>query len=277
MNPEDHAIILLNNLKITALPVDPYVVAEKIDIAVEEVDAESFDGFYIRVGDKTLININQNITNIGRKRFTLAHELGHHLIPTHQGKTYQCIANPFQNRSVVEIEADQFAAELLLPTRLLKPMLHTYKPDFESIAELAEDCGTSLTATAIKFAKNTEDCCALIATSGNKIQWFQKSGAFPYWIERGSQVGSGTLTAAYSLKNAEQEAATEKTHASYWFSGRGIDNSTILYESCVPMPDYGVVLTLLWFPDLPFDMEKAEDDEEYRYEESAWRWRGRDE
>jgi IrrE N-terminal-like domain len=277
LTPEEYATILLKDLQINTLPVDPFRIAQALLIEVREVDAESFDGFYMRVGEKVLININQNISNSGRKHFTLAHEIGHHSIPTHVGNSFQCTPNPFKDKAIVEIEADQFAAELLLPTRLLKPMLHTYKPNFESIAELAEDCGTSLTATAIKFAKNTEDCCALIATSQNRIQWFQKAAGFPYWIDRGAQVSAGTLTAAYSLKGIAQEAGSEKIHASYWFSGRGIDNSTTLYESCVPMPDYGVVLTLLWFPEPPFDMEVMEKDDDYRYEESAWRWRDPDE
>lgn len=273
MTPEDYAAMLLKDLQISSLPVDPFKIAKDLRIEVKEVNAESFDGFYINVRGKNLININQNISNRGRKHFTLAHEIGHHSIPTHTGNSYQCTPNPFKNKAIVEVEADQFAAEILLPTGLLKPMLHTYKPDFESIAELAEDCGTSLTATAIKFARNTEDCCALIATTQNRIQWFQKSAGFPYWINQGAQVAPGTLTAAYSLKGVAQEAESQKIHASYWFSGRGIDNSTTLYESCVPMPDYGVVLTLLWFAESPFDMEVAEKDDDYRYEKSDWRWR----
>jgi hypothetical protein len=44
-------------------------------------------------------------------------------------------------------------------------------------------------------------------------------------------------------------------------------------ESCVPMPYYGVVLTMLWFPESPFDSQvHSEDESEYRYEESSWRW-----
>ncbi|MBI4825773.1 MAG: ImmA/IrrE family metallo-endopeptidase [Nitrospirae bacterium] len=273
MNPEYYASTLLNDLNVISLPVNPFTIACSLKLNVVEVDADSFDGLYLRVGDKVVININKNITNIGRKHFTLAHEIAHHCIPSHDQNNYQCIPNPFKNKDIKEVEADQFASEFLLPERLFKPLLYQYKPDFESIQELADDCGTSLTATAIKFAKHTEDCCVLIATSENKIKWFQKSSSFPYWIEHGKQVSPGTLTASYSLKGVVQEAESQEVHATFWFNGKGIDNATTLFESCVPMIDYGVVLTMLWFPEPPYDNSGyCDEDKEHRYEESSWKW-----
>jgi hypothetical protein len=277
MNPEDHAREVLSDLGIASLPVDPFFIAKEFDIEVLEVAADSYDGFLLRNNLSSKIIINKNITSEGRKKFTLAHEIGHYCIPTHRGN-FQCIAkylNPFKENPEVEIEANKFASELLLPESLLRPILHTYKPDFESINELAQDCGTSLTASAIKFASLSDDCCVLIAISDNRIKWFQKSPSFPYeyYIEIGKSVSYGTLTASYSLDGIPKEPDTQKVHASYWFNGRGIDNTTILMESCVRMSYYDVVLTMLWFPESPFDSQgDSEDESEYRYEESSWRW-----
>lgn len=280
MRPEDYASEILTDLGIVSFPINPLFITKEFDIEVLEADADSYDGFLLRNDSKTKIYLNKNILSTGRKNFTLAHEIGHYCIPTHRGN-YQCITrylNPFKKNPLVEIEANKFASELLLPERLLKPILHTYKPDFESIGELSEDCGTSLTATAIKFALLTDDCCALIATANNKIKWFQKSPSFPdeYYIKKDEAISYGTLTAAYSLDGVLKESDTQKVHASYWFNGRGIDNATTLIESCVPMIYYGVVLTMLWFPEPPFDVQgPSEDDAEYRYEadKNAWRWR----
>jgi len=275
--PEDYAREILTDLGIASLPVDPFFIAKEFDIEVLEAYADSYDGFLLRNDSSTKIFINKNITSEGRKKFTLSHEIGHYCIPTHRGN-YQCIArylNPFKENPEVEIEANKFASELLLPESLLRPILHAYKPDFESINELAEDCGTSLTASAIKFASLSDDCCVLIASSDNRIKWFQKSPSFPYeyYIEIGKLVSYGTLTASYSLERILKEPDTQKVHASYWFNERGIDNTTTLIESCVPMPYYDVVLTMLWFPESPFDSQgDSEDESEYRYEESSWRW-----
>jgi Zn-dependent peptidase ImmA (M78 family) len=277
MNPENYAIDLLNKLDISQLPIDPFDIANKLGIPVVEADAKGYEGLLLKNKDNARIIISKNIPNRGRRYFTLAHEIGHFSIPSHTSNTFECIPNPFYRGHIIENEANIFASELLLPERLIKPMLHKYKPDFESISELAEDCDTSLTATAIKFIRHTDDCCALLAISDNKIRWFQKSSSFPFWIERGPEISAGTLTASYSLKGVEQEPESQEIHASYWVKGKRIDNSTTLIESCVPMPDYGVVLTILWFPDPPFDISgySDEDNEEYRYEEdeNTWRWR----
>ncbi len=283
MHPEDYAREILTDLGIASFPIDPFIVTKEFDIEVIETAADSYDGFLLRRYAGTKIFINKNIPSIERKNFTIAHEIGHYCIPAHRGN-YQCITqylNPFKKNPQVEIEANKFASELLLPEKLLKLILYAYKPNFESINELSEDCGTSLTATAIKFASLSDDCCVLIATSDNKIKWYQKSPSFPYeyYIEIGKSISYGTLTASYSLDGVLKEPDTQKVHATYWFNGRGINNTTTLIESCVPMVYYGVVLTMLWFPEPPFDIQgpSEDDDDEYRYEESSWRWREPDE
>jgi Zn-dependent peptidase ImmA (M78 family) len=275
---EQYAVKLHDDLQITQLPIDPFYIANRLRVQVDEISGgDDFDGVLYFINNKPYININKNISNQKRKLFTLAHELGHFSIPSHRRDKFECVSdflNPFGNNPEIEAEANRFASELLLPERLLKPMLHTYKPDFESIGELSEDCGTSLTATAIKFATLTEDCCTLIASSENKIKWFQRSPSFPYWIEPGGLISSGTLTASYSLQGVPKESDTIEVHATYWFTGKGIDHSTTVFESCVPMFDYGVILTMIWFHDPPFDTSSyGDDDNEYRYEESPWRWR----
>ena len=277
--PKESAINLLNKLNVQSLPINPFEIAKSLGIPVEETSAKGYDGLLLQTEESARIIINSNTTNQGSKHFTLAHELGHYSIPSHQKRDFECISeffNPFRWNPSDEVEANQFAAELLLPEKLVKPILHTYKPDFESINELSEDCGTSLTATAIKFASLTDDCCVLIATSDNKIKWFQKSLSFPYeyYIEKGKLISYGTLTASYSLDGVPKEPDTQRVHATYWFNGRGIDNATTLIESCVPMIYYGVVLTMLWFPEPPLDnRDSGEDNFEHRYEESSWRWR----
>src|SRR5258706_7905106 len=58
-----------------------YEIATMIGITVTEVDAESFEGALIRIvgAPKGKIAINANIREPARKRFTLAHELGHYV------------------------------------------------------------------------------------------------------------------------------------------------------------------------------------------------------
>lgn len=278
MSPEHYAISLLKRLNIKSFPINPYLIADALEIPVIENAADNYRGLLLKKGNEARIIINSNIRNQGQKSFTLAHEIGHYSIPSHSKSSsdYQCLPNYFnlfEKNPHKENEANQFASELLLPEKFLRPILPTYKPEFESIKELSDDCGTSLTATALRFAKLSDECCALLAISANKVKWFQKSLSFPFWIDHGAPILPGTLTASYSLHDVPLTADTQKIHATYWFKGRGIDSSTFLHESCVPMPDYGVILTMLWFAEPPYDRENAfYDSSERRYEQNPWRW-----
>jgi Zn-dependent peptidase ImmA (M78 family) len=91
-------------------------------VSVKGMDFDQLDGINIRVGDKTNILYNKN-HHIHRNRFTVAHEIGH-LVLGHLKKTYD-IAD-FTSSDPEEKEANEFAAELLIPTHLLKDL---YKKD----------------------------------------------------------------------------------------------------------------------------------------------------
>ena len=81
---------------------------------------ESIDGIHVLNNEKSVIGYNQN-GNYFRKRFTIAHELGHfllkHLIKEHDINFY--------DKSPQEREANQFAAELLMPLDFIKADFET--------------------------------------------------------------------------------------------------------------------------------------------------------
>ena len=108
---------------------DIYNLLEVNGIIVVELDAiDKFDGVSF-VSDKgyPIIVINENFSN-DRKRFTLAHELGHLLM--------HLIDNPaipkFRDNKL-EIEANTFASEFLMPSEAIKNSLFNLK-----LAYLAE-------------------------------------------------------------------------------------------------------------------------------------------
>ena len=95
----------------------------------------------------------------GRERFTIAHELGHFLI--HIGKStsssnfFACretdIHRPTSNRNQRrrEVEANRFAAELLMPEKLIEKMARQWKANVPKMSNLfsvsAEAMGIRLT------------------------------------------------------------------------------------------------------------------------------------
>lgn len=81
------------------------------------------DGKIERKGENFIITLNNNISNEERKKFTLAHELGHLFIhmgflnPKQWQKEPEFIDSTFyrQGYSREEYEANEFAAALLMP------------------------------------------------------------------------------------------------------------------------------------------------------------------
>ncbi len=91
-----------------------------------------------------------------RVRFTKAHELGHILIPWHNGKTtYADRRNAERLMDRNEEEADAFAAELLLPQSWVEGYLRDakHKPVSQQIKEIVEIGDVSVLACLRTFQK----------------------------------------------------------------------------------------------------------------------------
>lgn len=78
---------------------------------------------------------------VKRNRFTVAHEIGHLLL----GHTNPCSNRP-HDKSPNEIEANQFAAELLMPLSMLKVAVKTHT----SVSDLAKVFWVSKEAMSIR-------------------------------------------------------------------------------------------------------------------------------
>lgn len=76
--------------------------------------------------DSAIISIDQNRSH-RRKRFSIAHELGHWHY--HRGKKLQCRVEEYQpkHKQFAERTANGYAASLLLPHYLIKPRAHDHK------------------------------------------------------------------------------------------------------------------------------------------------------
>ncbi len=100
-------------------------VSEHLGIAIFEEPLDA-DGFLIRKGKDARILIDSGIDYETRKRFTIAHEIGHFFMPHHQAEVFRCLGRDIQSyksNKILESEANEFAAELLLPTTELERLL----------------------------------------------------------------------------------------------------------------------------------------------------------
>lgn len=97
---------------------NPFELCDYLEIKIIESNLGSeIKGFFQRTeNDFEIIHLNSNL-NYYDKKSTCAHELGHALMHTNLAIGF-FIENTLQIKDRYEIQADKFAAELLLPNKL---------------------------------------------------------------------------------------------------------------------------------------------------------------
>jgi Zn-dependent peptidase ImmA (M78 family) len=121
----------------------------------------SLSGMMQRIGDQSVIGINSAHPS-ARRRFTLGHELGHLVLHSEEALHIDHVFPVAFRREVSskavdarEIEANQFAAELLMPLKFLRRDINRIKADLEiddAIAALAKRYGVSSQAMTIRVS-----------------------------------------------------------------------------------------------------------------------------
>ena len=116
---------------------------------------EDLSGFLLRRSDGAIIGVNEDHVE-NRQRFTIAHEIGHLLLHPHRSYLdHQVIPAYFRDSrssradTLVEIQANQFAADLLMPRRFLERVVGQSGLDVEddaAVARVAKRFGVSTQA-----------------------------------------------------------------------------------------------------------------------------------
>jgi Zn-dependent peptidase ImmA (M78 family) len=128
---------LLTAAHIKRLPVDVEALADLLDIAVvrRRFDDGEVSGMLFRGGSRDVIGVNSTHADV-RQRFTIAHELGHHAL--HPGRELILdvpVRVNYRDRTSSmatdreEIEANAFAAALLMPERMVREQLDRQPED----------------------------------------------------------------------------------------------------------------------------------------------------
>jgi Zn-dependent peptidase ImmA (M78 family) len=160
---------LLDEHAIKQAPVHAEHIAKrlKIDVKFEEAE-DDLSGFLFRdpTSNKAIIGVNAS-HHENRKRFTLAHELGHFIL--HEGQTVHIDENPkklpfrinlrdeesAKGSDDDEKEANLFAAELLMPAKFLERDLKGKDIDLleeGQLSDLATKYKVSIQALSFRLA-----------------------------------------------------------------------------------------------------------------------------
>lgn len=232
-------------------PPDLTALCRDLGLRIREVPAKGFDGALIRskAGQKGIVAVKASIFEKSRKRFTIAHEIGHFIIPHHRDLGNICedrkIESFDSHLNQAEIEANEFAAELLLPSALLRKRFNLSEFSLPQISAVAADFGTSLTATTRSFLTLTDLPCAMVWSVTNSARWFVRSDSFRFFLPLAELPANGSF-AARIFRGESAPAELAPVRADAWLDRQDAEHVTTLLEHSISLPNYGAVLTLLW-------------------------------
>jgi hypothetical protein len=218
-------------------------------LTVEEGGLDGADGRILWGQNGAAIRIKAGLLP-GRKRFTLAHEIGHYIL--HKGISQGRFDTGHQfaiwNEANEEAEANVFAAELLMPDYLFTPRLKRQSPCFRNLDQLAEDFATSRLAAALQYVHYCHEQVALVFSKDGRVAWSKASKQFTWRIRQGQlskDSGAGELTAG----NPNETGKMAPAPAYAWLSAFERDRDHDIMEESRVVQSYGGILSLLWARD----------------------------
>lgn len=254
----------LQDLGINTLPVNPFDICRQLGITYREDPFSGFDGMLAinAATGKSLIAVNAKINSQGRKKFTVAHELGHYCMDIHEKGTFYCAGGDIDSfkKSIpkIELRTNEFAAELLMPCSIYQGLADNHQPDWDNIEKFATLSETSLTSTAKKYIDLTDEACCFIVSKAKQIISFQKSDNFNGYIQDGFL--SPDTIAHDIFQGVNPPNYFKEIEAEAWILDKDSNNSCHILEWSLPINSYGQVFTMLF--DETGELERNDDNDE---------------
>lgn len=215
-----------------SVPVDLEKIIHKKHIEiVEKENHVGIDGLCQLQKVPPTIILNTEVKYEPRRRFTIAHEIGHICIPWHTGVDLCSLDDPYvkihgqQMVNTQELEANTFASELLMPTEWLK---QTFKLNTDDLSALV---------TQICHAANTSIMACFYALE-NVLPagelFFVKTDAAEYWKPFRS-------IDTYSFPISITKTIPFYDTISYWKKEYRISIYNVIHYKTSPAPDFSTL------------------------------------
>ncbi len=242
--------------------VEAYVEEAKAILRMQNDLGAEEPGWSFCSGGKHYICVNAS-DRPERQRFTICHELAHIVLDIkseHNSLPWWSYAK----RPPGEIICDVFAAELLLPYRLFKPLADEAAIEMSSIEGLADRFLASITATGSRFAAVHPAPCAFVLSEQGEVRYASRSNALRgayAWIQPRLDLPRGSLSE--KIRAGATSDGPEKVDADIWFADW--ERGGVLFEEAKHFPQWDQTLTLLSLEDdeiPPAKKEELREDEE---------------
>lgn len=198
---------------------------------------------------RAVIRINERDVDTPRARFHVGHEFGHlHLHPEKLAtvcteQDLRAVHSSQRN----EIAANVFAANLLLPSFLAKPLVRRVEMGWNSILNLASRFRTSKEATAIRWVELTEQPCAVVCCTRSAVRWCVTSKSWRGRFLREGPLDRRSQVARLLARRSYAEEPEDLDAADIWLDrDHGIPNGLEIWEHARPFSTFDGALVLLW-------------------------------
>lgn len=188
-----------------------------------------------------------------RRRYSIAHELGHFLIPSHRPSrscSFECSLSDLHlldpkdrdRRKRVESEANRFAAHLLMPPDQIRARIRRGDSTLEAVVAMSREFGVSKEAMARSWVDaNREPVAVILAHRGRMVRRYRNDD-FPWLPDGNGRLPDDSLAAAINPEPGEF-SPIEEIDPSAWFSERDAKRVLSLTEQVLGQRDeYMLVL-----------------------------------
>lgn len=231
-------------------PVDVEKIARLLGVAeISRIDTQGFEGTLVTDPEKNSGAIALKLSSpLERQRFTIAHEIGHFVIPTH-GREAQCSLSAMRMPGKIgnkEAEANLFAATLLMPASMIRQDMRKWRePDLPKIVDLAGRYVVSKEAMARRVMDLTDNACAVVFSHSGTVSYPYRSKSFPYVdVAHGAPLPKYSVTARQPYSPGSFTDWTE-VRLDVWLKG-DLRRRGELFEQCLDLAG-GHRMTLLSF------------------------------
>lgn len=254
------------------IPVPIEELAHQLDIdEILELSTDGYEGGLITDETRSsgTILVSKSAMK-GRRRFTVGHELGHFLIPTHkpvQKGKFLCSRDDMRQWSTkdvsayarMEAEANRFSALILMPPPKMRSVMERFRdPDLAHILDVARHFDVSREPAARAYAEYNDQAVAIAVIKDGRVLRIYRNTKFPrICVNNGDAVPAKSLFHLQSTRKTNPTSLHENG-AELWIDLDRGKRLPTLYEQ-VFLQQEGFALLLLWI-EIADEEELDEDD-----------------
>ena len=204
---------------------------------------------------RSIITVSTSIPDANRRRFGATHEIGHLEMHRGQCSVFNCSKDDLDSGGTInrasptlENEANEFAANLLMPKQFFTPFCEGADLELSVISDIADRFKVSLTAAALRFIQISKEPLAVVVSQNGYVRWFDANKDFyelGLFVNVGNRLDRDTQ-AIRAFQGESIPAQPRQVPIRAWMRPGRYSPRATLSEQSLSMPKYNSVLSLIW-------------------------------